>query len=640
MKKILFLMVISLVSLNVLSDPIKYVPSGGDLQSAITYFGGSKGTIELDGPVDISATITVPENIVLEIYNGAIITVNSTGTLEINGGINAGLYKIFEINGSGKIEGDPKVSKVHPEWFGAVVNDNQNDRDAINKVLQSFKNSKIQFSDGTYDITGGNVPFYHYNNNSFIGNGKTSILKFDENSYLFVCGTDKSNRCNNINIEHLFFQGKDSISGTAIKSQHTWNLNISNCIFENFELIWSFKVSKRDRFENNIIRFVRIVAEQSTDVPDSAEYKSADLNFNNNMIYNNGSGVLSLWMQDGLDFTNNLIFGAVNENNDAFGIKVISDTKTTNFMRIVNNTFFEIDGKDISTWNYAAIYLKGVISQTIISDNLFGYTGSPISIKAKNINGIESGRIIISNNIIEHRTSATYGSPIWNIKGGDFSSGDDIYIENCSNINLNGNTLCNVGGYSANTTNKHSGIILNNCDNAFIDNNSISAYKYSRMKYGINIKNSSNIRMGDDNHIIKGEIPVKIENSTTVRYEPKTFRIELQTLSSSNTVYIYSSEELGYDGETIALGTSTGHYEIELPFTVTKARLISATSTTVRNYSAVSGTYGMGNRFSWLQGDGVTSDIIKIDLVNSSGNVVNMPTWTSFILYFSAYVVD
>ena len=88
------------------------------------------GTVEIaPGNYEIDE-LSVPEGVTLRINNGAVINVKKT--LEINGPLEAGAYKIF--TGPGKVCGNVKVDRVYPQWFGAAGDGKSDDSDAIQKA--------------------------------------------------------------------------------------------------------------------------------------------------------------------------------------------------------------------------------------------------------------------------------------------------------------------------------------------------------------------------------------------------------------------------------------------------------------------------------------------------------------------------
>lgn len=102
-----------------------------------------KGTVEIQ-PGNYSVdTLSIPETLTLKINNGAVINVKTK--LEINGGIDAGIYKVFE--GTGKVTGKLKAEKIYPQWFGAVGDGKNDGTEAIQKAadLAQFSSGGLLF---------------------------------------------------------------------------------------------------------------------------------------------------------------------------------------------------------------------------------------------------------------------------------------------------------------------------------------------------------------------------------------------------------------------------------------------------------------------------------------------------------------
>ncbi|OGV36375.1 MAG: hypothetical protein A2020_02555 [Lentisphaerae bacterium GWF2_45_14] len=88
------------------------------------------GTVEIaPGNYEVDE-LSIPETITLKIDNGAVINVKKK--LEINGVLEAGIYKIFE--GPGQVAGKVKTVNVYPQWFGAAGDGKNDDSDAIQKA--------------------------------------------------------------------------------------------------------------------------------------------------------------------------------------------------------------------------------------------------------------------------------------------------------------------------------------------------------------------------------------------------------------------------------------------------------------------------------------------------------------------------
>lgn len=111
------------------------------------------GTLEImPGNYDIE-NLVIPKDVTLKVDNGAVINVKKT--LEINGPLDAGVYKIF--TGPGKVSGSVKVDRVYPQWFGAVGDGKNDDTEAIQKaadLAQTSSGGLLFIPSGRYRFDG------------------------------------------------------------------------------------------------------------------------------------------------------------------------------------------------------------------------------------------------------------------------------------------------------------------------------------------------------------------------------------------------------------------------------------------------------------------------------------------------------
>jgi parallel beta-helix repeat protein len=113
---------------------------GAQAWSSDPFTGVTKPVIlELgEGTTTISANVTIPSNVTLELAQGAILSVNNGLTLTINGGIKATLSRHFSGSGSFNFTG-AKINEVYTEWWGAISGDATDDTSAFTSALASFK---------------------------------------------------------------------------------------------------------------------------------------------------------------------------------------------------------------------------------------------------------------------------------------------------------------------------------------------------------------------------------------------------------------------------------------------------------------------------------------------------------------------
>jgi hypothetical protein len=94
----------------------------------------------------LTTSETIPSNITLKVERGAVI--DGAGTLTINGGLEAGCYKIFGT--SLTVTGIPIG---YPEWWGAIKDDNT--KDAINTVAINAAITAVNVTNGSVIISNG-----------------------------------------------------------------------------------------------------------------------------------------------------------------------------------------------------------------------------------------------------------------------------------------------------------------------------------------------------------------------------------------------------------------------------------------------------------------------------------------------------
>jgi hypothetical protein len=130
---------------------------GSTLQAAVTAIGGNQTVLRIPaGNWSIGDNLTIPANVTLKPERGAILIVATTKTLTINGGLEAGLYKIFSCTGTGKvILGNNSVAVALPQWFGATGDGTTDDTAALNATVAAVPvGGVIHLIPGTYKTSG------------------------------------------------------------------------------------------------------------------------------------------------------------------------------------------------------------------------------------------------------------------------------------------------------------------------------------------------------------------------------------------------------------------------------------------------------------------------------------------------------
>jgi hypothetical protein len=93
---------------------------GSTLSSAITAIGANNVILRVPAATHgITANLTVPANITLQVERGAILSIATGVTLNINGGFEAGPYQCLSRTGTGQVVfGAGSVQEVKVVWFG------------------------------------------------------------------------------------------------------------------------------------------------------------------------------------------------------------------------------------------------------------------------------------------------------------------------------------------------------------------------------------------------------------------------------------------------------------------------------------------------------------------------------------------
>ncbi len=138
---------------------------------AISGIGSTETTLMIPNTQAVSANITVPSNVTMWFLNGGSLVIANGVTVTINGDVQAGLFKIFDLTGTGNVVwGSGSVKEVCPQWWGAVADSTgvadsgTNDQPAFVDMLASmptisggtpFANAipKMVIPDGQYRMT-------------------------------------------------------------------------------------------------------------------------------------------------------------------------------------------------------------------------------------------------------------------------------------------------------------------------------------------------------------------------------------------------------------------------------------------------------------------------------------------------------
>lgn len=189
------------------------------------------------GTYFINGSITIPSNIIMHFSNGAMLSPAKGTTVSINGGIDAGLVRIF--NGQGTFEGKFNVEKVFPQWWGAAGDGTTDCSPAFFSAVTSLMSGgggNLFFPAGVY-MFGKEVAFSNFSNIHISGD-KNAVIRKTKN--FTVQAIIKFSYSDNVKISGLRFEGK-----TSSTTDHNWGddgimflastiIDISDCYFKNF----------------------------------------------------------------------------------------------------------------------------------------------------------------------------------------------------------------------------------------------------------------------------------------------------------------------------------------------------------------------------------------------------------------------
>ena len=138
-------------------------PGYDSLAHALATIGSNQTILRLPaGTITIADNTVIPANVTLKPERGAILTIATTKTMTINGGLDAGLYQIFSCTGSGKVIFGPNaVDKIYVAWwYSGTGNIAPSIRAAVTSKISGEYNgadnaqgANVWLMDGTWSLT-------------------------------------------------------------------------------------------------------------------------------------------------------------------------------------------------------------------------------------------------------------------------------------------------------------------------------------------------------------------------------------------------------------------------------------------------------------------------------------------------------
>ena len=218
------------------------------------YRGGTYTTYT----VGTNTTIAADQKLIIEY--GAIISVSNGVTLTINGPFSAGLYQVFDCQGTGEVVFGPgSTDRIYPQWFGVTGDKTTDDTDAFKKAFSSAKKGipiypglgKFRLTDELPVTCGMKIYGQSSADNIYGSNPDPDILQTyffqeTENKSIFVLDGSAVG-LEDIEIKNIVFSAFDDVTAypsvepvsddrygiriTGSYPNFAWNISIKNCLF-------------------------------------------------------------------------------------------------------------------------------------------------------------------------------------------------------------------------------------------------------------------------------------------------------------------------------------------------------------------------------------------------------------------------
>lgn len=242
------------------------VRSYASINAAVTAIGSTHTTLVVANVQTLTASLTIPSTLSLEVLNGGSIVKASTYILTIKGPFEAGLYQVFSGFSAGDVTfGSGSVKEVYPEWWGAVSN-NSSPAVMTKNVLafiSALKSMDYRIGDTHYWATNLKVDDgdWYINDGIALGSSKFFTGKISGNGRSSgIYQTNVTKPIFNFQlayqpiIEKLFFYAGVSAIILNAKNTDMNTTTIRDCIFYNQT---SFQIDAQSGFTSSLLNIER-----------------------------------------------------------------------------------------------------------------------------------------------------------------------------------------------------------------------------------------------------------------------------------------------------------------------------------------------------------------------------------------------
>jgi hypothetical protein len=203
----------------------------GGLSAAVTALGSTATTLLVNSNQTISADTTIPTTMSLRVEKGAVITVNTSKTLAINGAFQAGIYQVFNLSGTGTVTfGNGSVDSVYPEWWGSFTGLVSDTSAGFNMAINAGQ--KVILQPGTYLVNAVHTSGYPVVQGA--GMGVTYIKSYSASGYAWTESVTDSSWNTHLVMNDLSILGTGSRNGFVFGDPVTYSTDITSagrCIF-------------------------------------------------------------------------------------------------------------------------------------------------------------------------------------------------------------------------------------------------------------------------------------------------------------------------------------------------------------------------------------------------------------------------